>query len=204
MQPQPIELKQVWKLPPLILHPFADPGAAEKLITSSRASLQLSGLLPECDSTAEDLDRKLLQGRFYEVRMLYYVGKDLVRWIGQCMEVVDRDERLRDLGIRPESFAAMLVDDPPLAVREKLRSWGVDDYRAIFSRAVGLYRAFGEVPDRDTLSADFIRHYYHYADYLFACRQQTESFPPIRSANFQFELYASGEYTRLLERQWEE
>jgi hypothetical protein len=80
----------------------------------------------------------------------------------------------------------------------------VDDYRAIFSRAIGLYRAFGAAPETDTLSADFIRYYYHYADYLFACRQQMGSFPPIRPANFQFELYASGEYTRLLERQWEE
>jgi len=98
-----MELKQVWKLPPLILHPFADPGAAEKLVASSQASLQLNGLLPESDSTVEELDRKLLHGRFYEIRMLYYVGKDLVRWIEQCMEVVERDEYLHSLGVRPRA-----------------------------------------------------------------------------------------------------
>ena len=34
------------KLPPLILHPFADAGGPEKLVESSRASLVLQGLLP--------------------------------------------------------------------------------------------------------------------------------------------------------------
>ncbi len=97
----------------------------------------------------------------------------------------------------------MLAEDPPPAVREKLRLWGVEDYRAIFSRAIGLYSALGQVPERDALSLDFIRHYYLFADYLFACRQQLAQFPCIRSKNFQFDLYASGEYTRMLEKQWE-
>jgi len=35
------------KLPPLILHPFADAGGPEKLVESSRASLKLQGLLPQ-------------------------------------------------------------------------------------------------------------------------------------------------------------
>jgi hypothetical protein len=202
MSTAPIELNRSWKLPPLILHPFADPGAPEKLVESSRANLLLHGVAPT-EFTVEELDWKLLQGRYYEIRMLYYVGKDLARWIEQCMEFVDRDEGLRGLGIRPESFASMLVEDPPPAVKDKLRNWGVEDYRAIFSRAIGLYAAFGVVPERETVSAEFLRNYYRFADYLFACHQQLAPFPLIRSRNFEFELYASGEYTRMLERQWE-
>ncbi len=74
------------KLPPLILHPFADAGGPDKLVESSRASLMLQGLLPSGERTTEDLDRALLDGRYCEIRMLFYVGKDLVRWIEQCLD----------------------------------------------------------------------------------------------------------------------
>src|SRR5271163_5199102 len=73
-------------LPPLILHPFADAGGPDKLVESSRASLMLQGLLPTGERSTEDLDLSLLEGRYCEIRMLFYVGKDLVRWIDQCLE----------------------------------------------------------------------------------------------------------------------
>src|SRR5271154_7534151 len=78
-------------LPPLILHPFADASGPGKLVESSRASLKLQGLLPSGESTPEDLDRVLLEGRYSELRMLYYVGKDLARWIEQCLELAVRN-----------------------------------------------------------------------------------------------------------------
>src|SRR6266478_6921965 len=78
-------------LPPLILHPFADANGPNKLAESSRASLKLQGLLPQGEASREDLDRSLLDGRYSELRMLYYVGKDLVRWIEQCLEFADRN-----------------------------------------------------------------------------------------------------------------
>ena len=78
-----LENRPVLTLPPLILHPFADAGGPNKLVESSRASLKLQGLLPTGESSREDLDRALLDGRYSELRMLYYVGKDLVRWIEQ-------------------------------------------------------------------------------------------------------------------------
>src|SRR5579864_6469835 len=77
-------------LPPLILHPFADAAGPNKLVESSRASLKLQGLLPAGESSQEDLDRALLEGRYSELRMLFYVGRDLARWIEQCVELVDR------------------------------------------------------------------------------------------------------------------
>jgi hypothetical protein len=40
------------KLPPLILHPFADPTGPDKLLESSRASLMLQGLLPSGERPA--------------------------------------------------------------------------------------------------------------------------------------------------------
>jgi hypothetical protein len=198
-----IELNGSWKLPPLILHPFADTGAPERLLESSRAGLALHGLVPDTEFASDELDWKVLRGRYSEVQMLYYIGKDLVRWIDQCIEFLERDAVLRDLGVCPESLACLLVEDPPAAVKDKLRNWGVDDYRAIFSRAIGLYWSFGKVPERDTLSSHFLRHYYQFADFLFACRQQLVPFPTIRSANFPFELYASGEFARMLEKQWD-
>src|SRR5579864_280071 len=123
-------------LPPLILHPFAGQGGPAKVIESSRASLMLQGLLPTGERTTEDLDQSLMQGRFSEIQMLYYVGKDLVRWIDQCLEHTNREPELRDKNIRYQSFAAFLVNHAPDPVQSKLRRWGVADYRSIFMRAL--------------------------------------------------------------------
>ena len=84
-----ISTDETWKLPPLILHPFSDSAGPNKLLESSRASLMLQGLLPSGEFTARELEQKLLDGRFVELRMLYYLGRDLIRWIEQCSEIVD-------------------------------------------------------------------------------------------------------------------
>lgn len=192
------------KLPPLILHPFADAGGPEKLVESSRASLVLQGLLPAGDRNTQDVERTLLEGRFCEIRMLFYVGKDLLRWIEQCMELVERTPELSGTGIKYQSFAAYLVGHTPEAVQAKLKKWGVSDYRSIFSRALGLSAVFGEVPQREMLTDEFIRHYYRYADQLFQIRQGEAVFTDVSELGFELEIFASGEYSRMLEREWAE
>jgi hypothetical protein len=191
------------KLPPLILHPFSDPKGADKLVESSRASLMIQGLLPSGARTPEELEQAVLDGRFCEIRMLFYVGKDLLRWIEQCLEHIERSESLRNSGIRYQSFAAMLVQDAPPHVQSKLRKWGVADYKSIFTRALGLNAIFSEVPDRHGVSDEFIRSYYRYADAMFSTRQQQSTFADITNFGFEFDIYASGEYSRMLEKQWE-
>lgn len=202
MSSSPLDPNQHWKLPPLILHPFAEPTGPAKLMQGSRASLMLSGLLAREAFTPAQLERQLLEGRYCELMMLFYIGKDLLRWADQCMDLAERNEPLRGAGIRRESFVALLVNDPPANVDQKLRDWGVYEYKRIFSRAIGMHAVFETPPECDSLSPDFIRYYHRFADELFACRQQLFPFTPISSANFQFELYASGEYSRLLEQEW--
>jgi hypothetical protein len=163
----------------------------------------IQGLLPRRDLTIEELDIRLLDGRFCEIRMLYYVGRDLFRWIEQCEDFVHRASDLKDQEIVFQSFAALLVDDPPAPVREKLSKWGVVDHRSIFSRAIGLNVVFAEAPEQDLLSPGFIRDYYKFADHMFACNQNLRSFTRITSRNFDFDLFASGEYSRMLEREWQ-
>jgi hypothetical protein len=194
---------QARELPPLILHPFADPGGPGKLVESSRASLIMQGLLPSDEQTQEDLDRAVLEGRYCEIRMLYYVGRDLVRWIEQCIEYVERKPELAQRNLRFQSFAEYLVRATPLTVQAKLRKWGVADYKAIFTRAIGLNRIFAEIPPKETLSDDFIRNYYRYADQFYAMCQSAAPHSDINPREFEFELYASGEYSRMLERSWE-
>src|SRR5579863_5524589 len=133
------------KLPPLILHPFADNAGPGKLVESSRANLMLQGLLPSGERSAADLEQALLDGRFCEIRMLFYVGKDLLRWIDQCMEAVGRSPELSAAGIKHQSFAAYLVNHAPDTVQAKLKKWGVADYKSIFSRALGLSAVFAAV-----------------------------------------------------------
>jgi len=163
-------------MPPLILHPFSDSSSPQKLVQSSRASLMLQGLIPNESFSIEQLQTVLLDGRYCEIRMLYYVGKDLVRWIEQCTELVHRDPELTNTGIEWQSFANVLVEDPPLPVRDKLRTWGVGDYRSIFARAIGLNSVFAEAPDRLALVDDFIRNYHQFADQMFTAKQTQTRF----------------------------
>jgi hypothetical protein len=194
--------QKTWKLPPLILHPFSDAGGPEKLLESSRADLMLQGLLPHRDLTQDQLERKLLEGRYCEIRMLFYLGKDVVRWIEQCLEFAGRDDNLRGLGLKFQSFADLLISGTPAKMREKLKQWGVLDYRAIFARAIGINSVFAQLPAPEALSPVFIREYFRYADQMFTCRQNAVRCPPIRAEQFDVDLFASGEYTRMLERQW--
>lgn len=197
-----IPAQSQFKLPPLILHPFADANGPGKLMESSRASLMLQGLLPNGDRNQRDLDKALLDGRFQEIRMLFYVGRDLVRWIEQCMEFVERQPNLQNCGIKEQSFAAHLIQQPPAEVEAKLRKWGVVDYRSIFGRALGLNAIFAEIPEREQLSEDFVRNYYRFADQMFLCKQTAVTFTEIKDCGFDYEIYASGEYSRMLEREW--
>jgi hypothetical protein len=190
------------ELPPLILHPFSEPSGPEKLAASSRASLMLQGVLPNGGFTVEELEVQLLQGRCCELSMLFYVGKDLLRWAEQCVELVNRTEGLRNRGIRCESFIQMIVENPPAPVDRKLQQWGVHEYKTIFSRALGIHAIFGDLPDPHTLRTDFIRYYHRFADHLFVCRQQLFSFTLLPCASFDFELYSSAEYAKMLEREW--
>lgn len=192
----------VWELPPVILHPLADQSGAAKLLESSRASLMLQGLLPTDDFATDDLTRKLLEGRMSEIRMLYFVGKDVLRWMAQCVDFVSRLEELASRGLKEASFAALLVGDPPQNVVAKLQAWGVSDFRAIFSRGIGLNAVFRQAPEADRLSEEFVKNYYRFADHMFACRQHLEPFTEIDTRNFHFDLFASGEYSRMLEKEW--
>src|SRR5688572_16893147 len=154
---------QKWELPPLILHPFSDQSGPGKLVQSSRASLMLNGLLPHDETSEDELTRKLIEGRVCEIRMLFFVGKDLLRWIAHCLDFVGSIPELKGTGICEQSFAEFLVQNPPEAVKLKLRGWGVFDYKSIFSRAIGLNAVFCEPPDESHISSEFIRNYFRYA-----------------------------------------
>lgn len=189
-------------LPPLILHPFASTTKPEKLIESSRASLMLYGLVPDEGQSAEQLQAKILEGRYAEFRMLYYIGRDINRWIEQCCEVTGTGEGGEE--ILPQSFASLLVDATPARAGEKLRRWGVSDYRNIFVRAVGLNVLFSELPPRPCLSDEFLRRYYRYAEKMFAAWRDGVTYCSLIGRGYDFELYASAEYSKILEEAWKD
>lgn len=194
--------EKVWTLPPLILHPFNEHVSPSALLENSRAALMLSGLVSNDGSDPEVLMRRLLSGRYAETRMLFFLGKDLLRWVEQCCESVARVPALQGALIRPQSFAHLLIANPPKDVQEKLMRWGVADYASIFMRAFGLNMLFVRPPDADMLAGEFLRGYDRYADSLFRCFMEAEPYCTITAINFHFELYASGEYSRMLESEW--
>jgi hypothetical protein len=193
----------IWALPPLILHPFNERVPPSALLENSKAALMLSGLIPNDGSEEEALNRRVLAGRYAELRMLFFLGKDVLRWVDQCVEWAGRVPEFDQTEIYPQSFAGLLTANPPEAVKQKLVGWGVADYISIFSRAIGLNAVFADPPPVTALSEEFLRGYHRYADRLFRCYMESQPHRAIQNANFQFDLYASGEYSRILETQWE-
>jgi hypothetical protein len=192
----------IWDLPPLILHPFNERIAPSTLLESSKAALMLSGLIPDEGNDSDARKRRLLCGRYAELRMLFFLGKDVFRWIDQCVEWTGRIAEFSALEIRRQSFAGLLTKDAPEAVREKLVRWGVVDYVSIFSRAIGMNAVFVEPPAMQTLNEEFLRTYHRYPDFLYRCYMESAAHESLPAANFRFALYASGEYSRMLETEW--
>lgn len=189
------------QIPPLILHPFSGGTGTADPLEGVRASLALQGLI-ESDDEESVLYRRMLAGRYQEVRMLVFLGKDIFRWLDQCVEFVNSGESA-DTRIVEQSFASMVVEDPPEAVRRKLETWGVSDRRAVFSRAIGIHSMFQEPPPLEALSPVFLKNYHRYADHAYICFQHLKTFLPLDAKRFPFEIYASEEYARLLSDQWE-
>jgi len=192
----------VWQMPPLILHPFNERVSPGTLMENSKAALMLSGLIPSEGIDREELKRRLLTGRHSEIRMLYFLGKDVFRWIGQCMEIAARTPELESTSVKRQSFAGLLTASPPAPVREKLIRWGVADYPAVFARAIGLNTLFAEPPEFQALAEDFLRHYHSVATLLYQSFLDAEPHRVIDGKYFRFDLYASGEYTKMLETEW--
>ncbi len=192
----------IWSLPPLILHPFSEHVQPDWLAENCRAGLILAGLAPDEGADREELSRRYLAGRHAEVRMLFFVGKDALRWIGQCCECAARIDAIAGVPINDRSFANLLTTSPPEKVREKLIACGVADYGSIFSRAIGLNTIFAEPPSGSGVTEEFLANYHHYADALYRAYMESETHSMLPPENFRFELYASGEYSRMLENEW--
>jgi hypothetical protein len=188
-------------LPPLILHPFSGANSVDDLVEGSLASLALQGLV---ESSEEEtvLLRRMLGGRYQEIRMLLFLGKDISRWLDQCVDSL-RGGDGPDPRITAQSFAALVVENPPEQVKKKLESWGVTDRRAIFSRAIGIHSMFDAPPALESLSPIFLKNYHKFADHAYICFQHLESFLPLDAKDYPFEIYASEEYSRILSDQWE-
>lgn len=182
-----------WDLPPLILHPFGrglEPAASPDTI---KLALYLGGM------GEAGVDKEpLLRARYTELRMLSLTGKDVMRWIAQCLDFARRDDLLAHAGIRAQSFADFVVNRTPPAVAERFVSWGVLDYRRILSRAIGVNAVFPNPPDFQVISTEFLEDYYAYADSLFTCYQGLTPYTPLDTASFGFSLYTSDEYMSTL------
>jgi hypothetical protein len=87
-------------------------------------------------------------------------------------------------------------------VRHKLETWGVLDFTALFRRALGVHIVFAEPPPLECLNPDFLRRYHRYVDQWFDEAIQQKLAPHCDADEFTYDLYASGEYTQMLEQNW--
>lgn len=194
------EIAGVHPLPPLILHPFTEAAATVRMLENARLSLEMmrDG---NADKSAED---HVLEGRFTEMRMLFYVGKDVCRWLDQCVDYCVRSPALAGIELSAQSFAQLLIEQTPPDVASKLRGWGVVEYARIFSRSIGLFNQFREPPEVGILQPNYLRSYHRYADFAYAAWRDLKKSVHIPAGQFPFTLYASGEYAKMLEDQWRE
>jgi hypothetical protein len=184
---------QWWDLPPLILHPFGRGLEASSSFDSIKLALHLGGM------GEPGLDKEpLLRARYTEFRMLSLVGKDVMRWLAQCLDFASRDQVLAKAGIRAQSFADLLVNHTPPVVAARFESWGVMDYRRVLSRAIGINAVFPNPPDFAVISTAFLEDYYAFADSLFTCHQGLTPFTSLEPGSFGFSLYTSDEYLSTL------
>ena len=191
-----------FRLPPLILHPFSNADETALLVESSQASLRLQGFLPKDDTPLEELEARLLRGRRAELRMLFYIGKDVARWAEQCAESAHQSGKFANRKIRTETFVVLLVQHVPTNVKGKLDAWGVVEASKMFRRSYGLHAVFGDLPTPDVLAPEFLRRYHGYLDNWYEQRLKEQFFDYPTAADFVFELYASGEYASMLEKSW--
>ena len=193
-----------FRLPPLILHPFSAPDDASKLMESTKANLALQGILPKTAKTPAELDEQLLRGRYAELKMLFYIGKDVLRWMDQCAESAAVSDCFFGRKMQPETFALYLVQYVPYHVRTKLEDWGVVDFCGLFRRSLGLHTVFANLPSAQDISADFLRRYHRHLDVWYEYRMRDRVFDRAEENEFTFDLFASGEYTLMLEKSWGE
>ena len=175
------------ELPPLILHPF------DKRLDRDAAS------------ESSDLDPFIpphLQQRYAEFRMLCLIGKDLDRWLSQCVDLASRESALA--GFSESNFILLLLFSPPLTFLHKMRSWSIKNYQIIFSRAIGLNAVFPHPPAARDLSEAFLLKFHKYADALYDARLNSEYSANTLEDRFTFEVYASGEYASSLAKSWGE
>ena len=92
----------------------------------------------------------------------------------------------------------------PAHVKTKLEGWGVLDFCALFRRSVGLHVVFAELPAAEGFSPDFLRRYHRYLDQWYEQRLRDAIFDRPEADEFTFDLFASGEYTLMLEQSWSE
>ncbi len=181
LAPTPIAKLPI-ELPPLILHPIT--GNGETLSAGPVSDVEI------CRAEA----------RLMEMRMLCCLGKDLNRWLGQCLEFAATDPELADLS--EGTLLDLLVKDAPASVATKMQTWGVGDFRAIFARALGLNAVFPNPPARENTADHFVRNFAGYADALYRARRHALPVATAATSRFHFDVYASGEYARLLEQSW--
>lgn len=174
------------ELPPLILHPFGPRAEAD-------ARYEVS-----CDEPL----KQDLQARYDEFRMLCLIGKDLNRWLAQCVELANGDPELG--GLSEANFIAVLLFAPPLPALQKMSSFGIKNFQIIFSRALGLNAVFPHPPSAADVSEAFLRGFNKYADALYDVRLKSENAAVALENIFTFQIYAAGEYSSFLEKTWEE
>jgi hypothetical protein len=67
-----------------------------------------------------------------------------------------------------------------------------------------MHSVFSELPAVTTLNPDILRRYHRHLDQWYEGRLRDAFFDRPEPNEFFFELYASGEYTMMLEQSWSE
>ncbi len=112
------------QLPPLILHPFSGGGGIGDPVRGNQRQSCADRVDPSRTKMTPSSSAACWPGRYQEVRMLIFLGKDLFRWLGQCVEFVASGEGA-DVRIIEQSFrSAPWSTHPPGTRAQKVDRLG--------------------------------------------------------------------------------
>ncbi len=176
------------QLPPLILHPFSNSDDVEKLAVFTGGD---EGAWRSFDA------------RCSEIRMLCYIGKDLDRWLAQCLEFLSQNSETSAQAVSEADLIRLLLFETPEPVKVKLATWGIKNFEAVFTPALGLSQIFSHAPEPSTLSPRFVERFREYAGLLYRIRVDGQQPETAAGVKLSFEMYSSKEYIAMFEKEWD-
>ena len=192
------------KLPPLILHPFADQSGPRqgsgKLASQPDAARLAAGRTTDLRRPGTNAPRRPLSGSPHALLR----GKGYPA-LGRAMHGAHQPASRTARSFHPAAELRRLPGaESARRGRQQAKEVGRVEPQIDFFTRPRTECHPGDMPPQEVFSPEFLRNYHRYADQMFHCHLGQTPFADPEHLGFEFEIFASGEYSRMLEKSWAE